>query len=81
MQLTNETYVDATAMLSKTVKITENNTNEQTGQVLDKVANYFDTLANFVNESNVNIDTNVCVHAWHKNIKERLSQIYFLRLL
>ena len=59
MQLTNETYVDAAAMLSKAVKVTENNTNEQTGQVLEKVANYLNDLANYVNESQVVIDRNV----------------------
>ena len=60
MQLTNETYVDSVAMLSQTVKITEDITKEQTGEVLDKVANYLDVLADFVNESNVIIDMNVC---------------------
>ena len=59
MQLINETYVDAAALLSQTVKVTENNTNEQTGQVLDKVANYLDDLADFVNESQVIINGNV----------------------
>ena len=62
MQLTNQTYVEAVSILSQTAKVTENNTNEQTGEVLGKVASYLDDLANFVNESNVIIDTNVCVH-------------------
>ena len=62
MQLTNETYVDSVAMLSQTVKITEDITKEQTDEVLDKVANYLDILADFVNESNVIIDMNVCQH-------------------
>ena len=51
--------MDAAALLSQTVKVTENNTNEQTGQVLDKVANYLDDLADFVNESRVIINGNV----------------------
>ena len=59
MQLQNETYVDAVAMLSQTVEETENNINEQTGEVLGKVANYLDYLADFINESQVIIDTNV----------------------
>ena len=59
MQLTNETYVDAAAMLSQTVAVTENNTNEQTGEVLGKVANYLDDLADFVNGPQVIIDRNV----------------------
>ena len=62
MQLTNETYVDAVGMLSETVVVTENSTSEQTGEVLGKVAGYLDDLADFMNESNVIIDTNVCVH-------------------
>ena len=61
MQLTNETYVDAVGMLSGAVVATENSTSEQTGEVLDKVAGYLDDLADFVNESNVIIDTNVCM--------------------
>lgn len=63
MQLTNETYVDSVAMLSQTVKITEDITKEQTDEVLDKVANYLDILADFVNESNVIIDMNVCQYS------------------
>ena len=61
MQLTNETYVDAAEMLSGAIVATENSTSEQTGVVLDKVAGYLDDLADFVNESNVIIDTNVCM--------------------
>ena len=61
MQLTNETYVDAVEMLSGAIVATENSTSEQTGEVLGKVAGYLDDLADFVNESNVIIDTNVCV--------------------
>lgn len=49
-------------MLSETVVVTENSTSEQTGEVLGKVAGYLDDLADFVNESNMIIDTNVCVH-------------------
>lgn len=63
MQLTNETYVDSVAMLSQTVKITEDIMKEQTDEVLDKVANYLDILADFVNESNVIIDMNVCQYS------------------
>lgn len=61
MQLTNQTYVDAAAILSQTVKVTENNTNQQTGEVLSKVASYLDDLADFVNESQVVTDRNVSV--------------------
>ena len=61
MQLTNETYVDAAGMLSGAIVATENSTSEQTGEVLDKVAGYLDDLADFVNESNVIIDMNVCM--------------------
>ena len=59
MQLTNQTYVDAVAMLSQTVEVTENNINEQTDEVLGKVASYLGDLADFVNESQVIIDRNV----------------------
>ena len=45
MQLQNETYVDVVVMLSETIEVTENNINEQTGEVLGKVANYLDDLA------------------------------------
>ncbi len=57
-QLTNETYVDAVAMLSRIVKATES-INEQTGEVLGIVANYLDDVADFVNISLVIIDTAV----------------------
>lgn len=62
IQLTNQTYVDAMDRLSQTIEVTENNTNEQTDEVLGTVASYLDNLANFVNESNVIIDTNVSVN-------------------
>ena len=63
MQLTNETYVDAMAMLSQILKVTESITNEQTDEVLGSVANYLEDVANFVNISQVVIDTAVSDHA------------------
>ena len=62
MQLTNETYADAVSMLSQIVVRTENNTAEQTSEVLSQVATYFEDLANFVNESNVIINMTVSKH-------------------
>ena len=59
MQLTNQTYGDAVAMLSQIIELTENNTDEQTSEVLSQVATYFEDLANFVNEFNVIINTTV----------------------
>ena len=59
MQLMNETYVDAVATLSQILKGTENNTNEQTDEVLGTVAIYLDNVADFVNTSQVVIDTAV----------------------
>ena len=58
-QLMNETYVDAVATLSQILKGTENNTNEQTDEVLGTVAIYLDNVADFVNTSQVVIDTAV----------------------
>ena len=55
----NETYVDAVATLSQILKGTENNTNEQTDEVLGTVAIYLDNVADFVNTSQVVIDTDV----------------------
>ena len=59
MQLMNETYVDAVATLSQILKGTENNTYEQTDEVLGTVAIYLDNVADFVNTSQVVIDTAV----------------------
>ena len=59
MQLTEQTYVEAVAMLSQIAEFTENNTNEQTNEVLDKVASYLHALANFLTESKVMIDRDV----------------------
>ena len=59
MQLTNRTYVEAVAMLSQIIEVTENNTNQQVDEVLGKVARYLDELANYINDSNVIIDMNV----------------------
>lgn len=57
-QLTVETYGMAVSSLSQVVKMTENTT-EQNSEVLGTVANYFNQLATFVNESNVTINTTV----------------------
>ena len=59
MQLTNETYMDAIAMLSGILNVTESITNQQTDEVLDSVANYLDVVADFVNTSQVVIGTDV----------------------
>ena len=59
MQLTSETIGDSVAMLAQIVELTENNTNEQTNEVLNTIANYFEALADFVNESNVIINSTV----------------------
>ena len=59
LQLTIETYVDSVAMLSQIIEFTENNTNEQTSEVLSTTASYFQELAIFVNESNVTINSTV----------------------
>ena len=48
-------------MLSQIIEFTENNTNEQTNQVLSTTASYFEELADFVNESNVIINLTVSV--------------------
>ena len=61
LQLTIETYVDSVAMLSQIIEFTENNTEEQTIEVLSITANYFRELALFVNESNVIINSTVSV--------------------
>ena len=63
LQLTNETYVNAVTTLSQILKITESITNEQTDEVLGSVANYLDDVADFVNISQVVIDTAVSDHA------------------
>ena len=59
MQLTAETYGDSVAMLAQIVEFTQNNTNEQTNEVLRTIAKYFEALADFVNESNVIINMKV----------------------
>ena len=46
-------------MLSQIVMFTENDTNEQTSEVLHRVTSYFKELANFVNETDVIINTTV----------------------
>ena len=61
MQLTTETYGDSVAMLSQIIEFTENNTNEQTNEVLSTTASYFEELADFVNDSNVIINTTVSI--------------------
>ena len=61
MQLTNQTYGDAVAMLSQIIELTENNIFVQTSEILSQVATYFRELADFVNISNVIINTTVSV--------------------
>ena len=61
MQLTTETYGDSVAMLSQIIEFTENNTNEQTNEVLSTTTSYFEELADFVNDSNVIINTTVSI--------------------
>ena len=61
MQLTNQTYGDAVAMLSQVIELTENNTFVQTSEILNQVATYFRELADFVDKSNVIINTTVSV--------------------
>ena len=46
-------------MLSNVIEATENNSDIQTNEVLSEVATYFRELADFVNESNVIINTTV----------------------
>ena len=62
IQLTNDTYGDAVSMLSQIVRNTENNTGQQTSEVLSQVASYLEDLASFVNESNVIINMTVSIH-------------------
>ena len=59
MQLTTETYGDSVTILSQVIEFTENNINEQTNEVLSNVANFFEVLVDFVNESSVIINTTV----------------------
>jgi hypothetical protein len=59
LQLTNQTYGDAAAMLSQFTEATANNTGVQTTEVLNEVAIYFKELADFVNESQVIINVTV----------------------
>ena len=61
MQLTNQTYGGAVAMLSQIIELTENNTFVQTSETLSQVATYFRELADFVDKSNVIINTTVSV--------------------
>lgn len=50
-------------MLANIVGGTENSTANQNAQVLTQVAQYFDSLATFVNDSNVTINETVsCKH-------------------
>ena len=46
-------------MLSQIVVLTENDTEEQISEVLHRVTGYFKELANFVNETDVIINTAV----------------------
>ena len=46
-------------MLSQIVEATESNTGTQTNEVLSEVATYLNSLAEFVNESNVIINRTV----------------------
>ena len=61
MQLTNQTYGGAVAMLSQIIELTENNTFVQTSEILSQVATYFRELADFVDKSTVIINTTVSV--------------------
>lgn len=63
IQLTNDTYGEAVMMLADIVGGTENSTANQNTKVLTQVAQYFDSLATFINDSNVNITETVsCKH-------------------
>ena len=70
MQLTNQTFGDAVAMLSQIIALTENNTAEQTSEVLRQVADYFEELADFVNDSEFNVIINTTVSMHNKMWKQ-----------
>ena len=81
VQLTNQTYGDAVAMLSNIVVFTENNTAEQTSEVLSQVATYFEELADFVNEFNVIINMTVSMYnkRWYYIInKEEYTKLWYV---
>ena len=83
VQLTNQTYGDAVAMLSNIIVFTENNTAEQTSEVLSQVATYFEELADFVNEFNVIINTTVSMHnkMWYYIInKEEYTKLWYVSI-
>ena len=46
-------------MLSQIIMLTENDTAEQTSEVLHRVISYFKELANFMNKTDVTINTTV----------------------
>ena len=54
-------------MLSQIIMFTENDTNKQTSEVLHRVTSYFKELANFVNETDVIINTTVSQSSSHTN--------------
>ena len=62
LQLTEGTYGAAVAMLSEVIRPTENDRVEQNEAVLNSVANYFEELAFFVNDSNVTVNATVSHH-------------------
>jgi hypothetical protein len=74
LQLTNQTYGEAVAMLSQFTEATANNTEIQTTEVLNEVAIYFKELADFVNESQVIINITVSSIA-HDSLNSRILQI------
>ena len=59
LQLTEGTYGAAVAMLSEVIRPTENDQVEQNEAVLNSVANYFEELVFFVNDSNVTVNATV----------------------
>lgn len=46
-------------MLSQIIMLTENDTKEQTSEVVHRVISYLEELANFMNETDVIINTTV----------------------
>lgn len=59
LQLTVDNYVEAVSKLTATIEQSTSSEDQQTSENLGTVADYFDNLANFVAESNVNIDSTV----------------------
>ena len=65
MQVTEETVSNVSAVVSSFAAISANSTLLQTSEFLTDVNTVFGSIADYVNTSNVTVNSTVCIRTYH----------------